>query len=113
MILPTVSSLARSWLGRGESSGVRSSRRSVLALVAAVVVIAVMAAVIVRIQSSRHPVDTATVYSGDLATAAIAVTLLLAVAGWWRKGSPRPGGISSAAQVAAAAERLAEVMADR
>lgn len=113
MILPTVRSLARSWLGRGESSGVRSSRRSVLALVAAVVVIAVMAAVILRIQSSRHPVDTATVYSGDLAAATIAVTLLLAVAGWWRKGSPRPGGISSAAQVAAAAERLAEVMADR
>jgi len=85
----------------------------VLALVAAVAVIAVTAAVIVRIESSRHPVDTATVYSGDLAAVAIAVTLLLAVAGWWRKGSLRPGGISSAAQVAAAAERLAEVMADR
>lgn len=91
----------------------RSPRRSLPALLAAVAVIAVMVAVIARIQSSRHPVDTATVYSGDLAAVAIAVTLLLAIAGWWRKGSPQPGGISSAAQVAAAAERLAEVMADR
>jgi hypothetical protein len=113
LIAPGVGSLARSWLGRGESSGVRSSRRNLLALVAVVAVIAVTVAVIVRIQSSSHPVDTATVYSGDLAVVAIAVTLLLAVAGWrWKNGSRR-GGISSAAQVAAAAERLAEVMADR
>ena len=91
----------------------RSSRRSVLAFIAAVAVIAAMAAVIVQIQSSKQPVDTATVYSGDLAAVAVAVTLLLAIAGWWRKNSPRAGGISSAAQVAAAAERLAQVMADR
>jgi hypothetical protein len=77
-----------------------------------VAVIAVMVAVVVRIQSSRHPVDTATVYSGDLAAVAIAVTILLAVAGWWRKNGPRLGA-TSAAQAAAAAERLAEVMADR
>ncbi len=43
-----------------------------------------------------------------------AVTLLLAVGSWWRRGRPQAmTGVSTSAQVTAAAERLAEVMSDR
>ena len=92
----------------------RSSWRAALALIASALVVLSGMAVILRIQSSRNPVDTATVYSGDLAAAAIAVTLLLALGGWWRKGHPQaPSTVSSPAQVAAATERLAELVADR
>ena len=93
----------------------RSSWRAALALCASVLVLVSAAAVILRIQSSRHPVDTATVYSGDLAAAGIAVTLLLALGAWWRNGRARDPSkrVSSRAQITAAAARLAEVMADR
>lgn len=101
-------------LGLGESSDVRSSWRALLALSVSALVVVFAAAVILLIQSSRHPVDTATVYSGDLAAAGIALTLLLAIGAWWRNGRSQDlSRVCSPAQVAAAAERLAEVMADR
>jgi hypothetical protein len=84
----------------------------VLALLAAAVA-APATAVIWRIASSRDQADTATVFAGYLAAAGIAITLLVAVGGWWQKGRPAPAGQASApSQVAAAADRLAEVMAD-
>jgi hypothetical protein len=93
---------------------VRPFLRIALALGASVVVAASAAAVILRIQSSTNPVDTATVYSGDLAAAGIAVTLLLAIGTWWYKGHRRSAPrVGTAEQVAAAAERLMEVMGDR
>lgn len=92
----------------------RSCWRTAISLIAAVLVVSSAAAVILRIHTSRHPVDTATVYAGDLAAAAIAVTLLLAVGSWWRRGRPQAmTGVSTSAQVTASAERLAEVMSDR
>lgn len=92
---------------------VRSSRPTALALIATVVVVAPVAAVVWRIHSSRHPVDTATVYAADLGAAAIAVTLLLALGTWWRKGRGAAARVSTPAQAAAAAGRLAELMAER
>jgi hypothetical protein len=93
---------------------VRPSWRSAFALVATTVVVGSVAAVIWLIRSSRHPVDTATVYAGYLAAAAIAVTLLMAVSAWWWKGRQRPAAlVSTPEQVAAAADRLADLMAAR
>ena len=89
----------------------RLSRRTAFALIAAIVVVAFVVVVIWRIHSSRRPVDTATVYAGYLAAAAIAVTLLLAVGAWWQKGRDRAAaGVTTAEQAAAAADRLADVM---
>ena len=91
----------------------RVSGRSVLALIAAAGVSGA-AAVILSIHSSKNPVDAATVLAGDLAAVAIAVTLLIALGAWWQKG--RPGAavqVSTPSQAAAAADRLAEEMADR
>ena len=92
----------------------RVSGRSVLALIAAAGVSGAAAAVILSIHSSKNPVDAATVLAGDLAAVAIAVTLLIALGAWWQKG--RPGAavqVSTPSQAAAAADRLAEEMADR
>lgn len=88
--------------------------RTAVALIATAVVVAFVVGVIWRIHSSRHPVDTATVYAGDLAAVAIGVTLLLALGAWWRKGHRGTGSkVSTPTQVAGAANRLGEVMADR
>jgi hypothetical protein len=88
--------------------------RTAVALIATAVVVAFVVGVIWRIHSSRHPVDTATVYAGDLAAVAIGVTLLLALGAWWRKGHRGIGSkVSTPTQVAGAANRLGEVMADR
>lgn len=84
------------------------------ALIATIVVVGSVAAVVVVIDSSRDPVDTATVYAGYLAAAAIAVTLLMAVGTWWWKGRQRSGTRGyTPEQVAAAADRLADLMAAR
>src|ERR1017187_1613889 len=92
----------------------RSSRRTVLALIVMVVVVGSVVGVIWRIHSSRNPVDTATVIAGELAAVAIAVTLLMAMGAWWQKGRLGAAAqVSTPAQVAAAADRLAEVMASR
>jgi hypothetical protein len=101
------------WLLRGQSPFVRlPSWRTVLALVAATVVVAVAGGVIWLIHASDHPVDTATVAAGDLAAVALAVTILMALAASLRKG--RLGtAVQDPTRLAAAAERLAEEMADR
>ena len=67
----------------------RPSWRTAFALIASIVVVGSVVAVIWLIHSSRHPVDTATVYAGYLAAVAIAVTLLMAVGAWWWKGRQR------------------------
>ena len=88
--------------------------RTVAALIAAAAVCGAAAAVIIGISASRSPVAAATILAGDLAAVALAVTLLLALGAWWQRG--RPGGtgrVSTAAQAAAAADRLADEMADR
>jgi hypothetical protein len=93
---------------------VRSSWRTPFALVTGFVLVASVIVVILWINQSRHPVDAATVGAADLAAVAIGVPLLMALAGWWRKGrTDTAAGVSTVAQAAAAADRLAEVMADR
>jgi hypothetical protein len=57
---------------------VRPSRRTAFAVIATIMAIGSLVAVIWLIHSSRHPVDTAIVYSGYLAAVAIVVTLLMA-----------------------------------
>ena len=92
----------------------RRSRRTALALIAIVVVAGSTIDVIWLIHSSRNPVDTATVYAGYLAAASIAVTLLMAVGAWWRKGRQRSGTrVSTPEQAAAAADRLADLVTAR
>jgi hypothetical protein len=84
------------------------------ALIATIVIVGSAAAVVWVIHSSSDPVDTATVYAGYLAAAATAVTLLTAVASWWRKGRQRPGAPGDTPeQAAAAADRLADLMLAR
>jgi hypothetical protein len=73
---------------------VRPSSRTTFALIATVVVVGSVMAVIWLIHSSRHPVDTGTVYAGYLAAVAIAVTLLMAIGGWWWKGRQMAGAKS-------------------
>jgi len=93
---------------------VKPWRRTGLALTASIVVAGFVAGVIWRIHSSGHPVDTATVYAGYLAAAAIAVTLLMAIGSWWRKGLQGPKvQTSTPMQAAAAADRLADLMVAR
>jgi hypothetical protein len=92
---------------------VRFSRRSVLALIAASGVFLSAAAVIWRVGSSADQVSEATVYAAYLAAAALAVTLLMAVGAWWQKGRRAAAQAGTPSQVAAAADRLAKVMADR
>lgn len=92
----------------------RPSRRTPLALSAAVLVIAGAGVVFWLIHSSRNPVDAATVAAAYLAAVTIAITLLMPLGPWWWKG--RGGGaahVNSQAQVAAAADWLAGAIADR
>lgn len=92
----------------------RPSLRTAFALIATVVVVGFVVGVIWLIHSSRHPVDTATVYAGYLAAAAIAVTLLMAVGAWWWKGRQGAAArVSTPEEVAAAADRLADLMTAR
>ena len=88
--------------------------RAVLALGGTMVIVGLVLAVIWRIHSSKHPVDTATVYAGYLAAVAIAVTLLMAVGAWWWKGRRRATArLTTPEQAGAAADRLADLMAAR
>lgn len=92
----------------------RSSWRTALTLIAAFSVVTFVAVVAWRINYSRHPVDTATVGAADLTALAIAVPLLMALGAWWWKGrSEAVAGVSSQEQATAAADRLADVMAER
>ena len=92
----------------------RLSGRTVLALTGAAAVCGAAAAVIAGISSSQNPVAISTILTGDLAGVAVAVTLLLALGAWWQRGRPgAPVGVSTPSQTAAAADRLAEEMADR
>jgi hypothetical protein len=69
-----------------------------------------VSAVIWRVQSSRHPVDAATIYAADLAAVAIGITLLSGTWAWWKRG---PGAVGTPGQVSAAADRLADEMRQR
>lgn len=92
----------------------RLSWRTAFALITIIVVIGSVVAVIWLIRSSRHPVDTATVYAGYLAAAAIAVTLLMAVGPWWWNGRHRAmAWVSTPEQTTAAADRLADLVMAR
>jgi hypothetical protein len=86
---------------------VRPSSWTAFALIATVVVVGSVMAVIWLIHSSKHPVDTGTVYAGYLAAAAIAVTLLMAIDRWWWKGR------SAHERAVAGVEILGEVVAGR
>src|ERR1700722_19177364 len=94
---------------RGGSPVVTPLRRTALALIAAVMVVAVALLVIGWIGSS---VRRATVGAGDLAPVAIAVTLLMALGAWWGKGHEGAAAeVSTSGQAAAAADQLAKEMA--
>lgn len=89
----------------------RPSWRTALMLIASIMIAGSALAVIWGIRSSRHPVDAATVYAAYLAAAALAVTLLMNLGAWWRKGRRQAeAGLSTLEQVAAAADRLADAM---
>jgi hypothetical protein len=89
-----------------------SSRRTIVALLAAAGVSAVAVGVIWLIHVSSNPVDTATVYGADLAAVAIAVTLLISLVAWWQKGRAGAGThAGTPAQIATAADHLAEATA--
>jgi hypothetical protein len=87
----------------------RSPWRTLVTLVAVAAIVAAAGAVVWRIHGSRAPVDTATVYGGDAATIAIAVTLLLTLGTWWQKGRAARTQAGTPVQLAVAAARLAEV----
>lgn len=82
------------------------------ALAAAILVVGFAVGVILRIYSSKQPVNTATVYAGYLAALTIAVTLVMAVGAWWSKGH-RGAEVNTPEQTAKAADRLADLMTAR
>ena len=82
-------------------------------LIAAIVTVGSVAAVVWLIHSSGNPVDTATVYAGYLAAVAIGVTLLMALGAWWGKDRASVSLACTPGQAAAAADRLADLMAAR
>ena len=84
--------------------------RNALALIGLLVLVGFPAWIGWEIYSSGNPMDSATVYAGFLAPVAIAAPLLLVLITWWRKGRVTGLRVSTAGQVAAAAERLAESM---
>lgn len=95
-------------------SVVRIPGRTVLLLIAVVVVCGGTAAVIVSVHSSKHPVDTATLLAADLAAGALAITVLTPVGAWWRKGRQSDAvQASTPSQVAKAADRLAGQVTDQ
>jgi len=97
----------------GQNLRVRLTRRTGLLLVGAVLVVGVVVAVAWRIDSSKSPVDAATIYAADLAAAAIGITLLSGIWSWW-KGSRRTAMlVGTADQITAAADRLADEMLHR
>jgi len=57
--------------------------RSAFALIVTIVTVGSVVGVVWLIHSSANPVNTATVYAGYLAAAAIAVTVLIALGAWW------------------------------
>jgi hypothetical protein len=92
----------------------RSSGRTVLALIATMVVIVSLAGVFGLVHSSRNPPRTATIYGVYIAAVALAVSLLMALGSWWLKGRARGAtGMSTPEQVRAAADWLADVLASR
>lgn len=80
-------------------------------LIAAIVTVGSVAAVVWLIHSSGNPVDTATVYAGYLAAVAIGVTLLMALGAWRGKDRASMSLACTPGQAAAAADRLADLMA--
>lgn len=92
----------------------RFSRRTLVTLIIAVVVIVAAAGVIWQIHVSANPVNTATVYAGYLGAVAIAVTVLIALGTWWRKDPTSTGTHAGMpTQGTVAADRLAKAMAIR
>jgi hypothetical protein len=92
----------------------RPSRRTALALGAAVLVVAGAVVAFWLIHFSRNPAETATVAAAYLTAVAIAITLLMPVGPWWWKGR---GGAAAQVrmpgQVRAAADWLAEATGSR
>jgi hypothetical protein len=92
----------------------RSSRRTALALPAAVLLIGFVAGVFLLVHSSRNQVATATVYATYLGAVTLAVSLLMALGTWWLKGRESAvARVGTREQVCAAADWLAEVIADK
>jgi hypothetical protein len=93
---------------------VREQARTVLTLIAVLVVCGASVSVIVIVHYSGHPVDTATILAADLADVGLAITILMALAAWWQKGPlRRTATTTTPSQTAAAADRLAMEMTDQ
>jgi hypothetical protein len=86
--------------------GVTSRQRGGLALTGALVLVTFPVLIIQKIHASGNPPALATVYAGDLAAVAIAVTLLMQVIAWWWKGRAVLE-VTTSTHVTAAAEELA------
>ena len=92
----------------------RSGRRTALTLIAIAAVLAGIAVVLWNYRHSKNPVDAATIYGWYLAVVSLAITLLMGVTQWWSKGrhSAVPH-VTTAAQIRAAADWLAEASASK
>jgi uncharacterized membrane protein len=88
-------------------------RRSALALLVAVTVVAAVAGVFWLLHSSKNQATTATVYGTYIGAVALAVTLLMALGTWWARGHASLATQPSTQQMLDAADRLAEATADR
>lgn len=97
----------------GQNRIVGSSRRTLLLLGAAILIVGFEVAVFGRIHLSKRPVEVATVYAAYLAAAAIGLTLLSGMWTWWRANRKAASLVGTSDQVTAAAERLADEMSYR
>ncbi len=83
-----------------------------VALAGCLVLLVVPALIVWTIGSSTRSVDSATVWAGYLAPVAIGLPLLVSLTGWWWKGHPAAPVAPAPEQIAAAADRVAEVVLD-
>jgi hypothetical protein len=95
------------WVG---VMAVAPRRRNALALIGVLVLVAVPVWIVREIHTSDNPVNSATVWAAYLAVTTPLVSLLGYLIPWWWKGRRATAVVASAAQLAAAADQLAQRM---
>lgn len=89
-----------------------SGRRDAVALIGGLVPIAMSVWIVGEIRVSDNPVNLATEYAAYLGVATLLVTLLTFLIPWWWKGHRLTAVTTTAGQVTAAADQLAQSMLD-